>query len=118
MKGYILPHISHWGVWHETPLDIVCNNDFPAPIYGGYLLRTVCIVVLVVHLVLSVLAALAICVVYVWVLWCFERTWFSQCSLLHLAYMLAIWSLERTYVWLHVLCGVWHTPGVRGEWAL
>ena len=53
-------------MWRETPLEVVCNNHSPAPIYGGYQPRTVCIVVLVMHLVLSVLAALGICVGYMY----------------------------------------------------
>ena len=43
------------GEWHETPLEVVCNNHFPSPIYEGYQPRQVFLVVLVVHLVLSVL---------------------------------------------------------------
>ena len=34
---YILSHISDSGVWRETPLEVVCNNHSPTPIYGGYL---------------------------------------------------------------------------------
>ena len=33
-------HILDWGVWRETPLEVVCNNHSPAPIYGGYQPRT------------------------------------------------------------------------------
>ena len=40
VQGYILSNILDWGVWCETPLDVVCINHSPAPIYGGYLLRT------------------------------------------------------------------------------
>ena len=56
-------------MWCEKPLEVVCNNHSPAPIYEGYLPR---IVVLVAHLLLSVLAVLVICVatcVCIVVLW-------------------------------------------------
>ena len=45
-RGYILPPILDWGVWRGMPLEVVCNNHSPAPIYvlnlghllyGGYL---------------------------------------------------------------------------------
>ena len=103
-------------MWRETPLEVVCNNHSPAPIYGGYLLRTgvycgaccapgavsacctcrmcwlyVCVVLLGAYLVLSVLAALGICVGY---MWCLERI-----------YVLVLW-------------GAWRAPGARGEWPL
>ena len=35
--GYFTTYISDSRVWHGTPLDVVCNDQFPAPIYGGYL---------------------------------------------------------------------------------
>ena len=73
---YILPPISNWGVRHGTPLEVVCNNHSPAPIYGGYQPRTG---VFVAHVVLSVLAALGICVGYMCVLWCLELTWCCLC---------------------------------------
>ena len=57
MIGVLLP-ISNWGVWCGTPLEVVCNNHSPAPIYGGYQPWTG---VFVAHVVLSVLAALAVC---------------------------------------------------------
>ena len=37
VQGVYFTHISDWGVWRETPLEVVCNNHSPAPIYGGYL---------------------------------------------------------------------------------
>ena len=41
MWGYFTPYISDCGVRHATPLDVVCNNQSPALIYGGYLPWTV-----------------------------------------------------------------------------
>ena len=99
IMGYIIPPILDWGVWRGTPLEVVCNNHSPAPIYGGYLpptcvyCGTCCVpgavsacctyqcmfVVLEAYLVLSVLAALSnVC------LWFLKHTWCCQC-LLHLS---------------------------------
>ena len=87
---YILPPISDWGVWRGTPLEVVCNNHSPAPIYEGYLPRT------------GVYCG-------VW-----SATWCCQC-LLHLAYMLAICmccGLHLAYVLALCMCfGAWRAPG-------
>ena len=37
---YFTSYISDWGVWRDTPLEVVCNNHSPGPICGGYLPRT------------------------------------------------------------------------------
>ena len=105
-------------MWRETPLEVVCNNHSPAPIYGGYLPRTdaycgvccapgtvsicctwhmcwlyVCVVVLGAHLVLSVLTALGICVCYMWSL---------ECT--HVLAICGAWSAPMC--WLYVELGV------------
>ena len=33
---FYLLALLDWGVWCGTPLDVVCSNHSPAPIYGGY----------------------------------------------------------------------------------
>ena len=85
-QGYILPHISDWGVWHEMPLEVVCNNHSPAPIYGGYLPWTgVYCDASCAPGAVSACCTWHMCI-YMYVLWSLERSWCCQ-SLLHLAYV-------------------------------
>ena len=91
MKGVYLPSVSDWGLWRETPLEVVSDNHSPAPIY----VRQWDIVVLNSHLVLLVLAALVICVGYMCVFWCLTGTWCCKC--------LMPWHMCWLYVGMVVL---------------
>ena len=116
IKGYILPPISDWGVWHETTLEVVVTMTPLLRSMEGTCHEQVCVVVLGAHLVLSVLAALVACIGYMYLLWCLERTWYCLC-LLYWAYVLAICgALSAPMCWLCVLWGAWRTPGARGKW--